>query len=108
MVELISNGKGSLLIHLTSVVISRMILLVSTVNVLKIRHIYPRDTTIGETTKSEAEGPYLDLRFIRDKDDKLVTSFMGSMTCVSILFTFHSCLGIFPPAHDMMSTFRST
>ena len=35
------------------------------------KHIYSRERTIEETTKSEIEAPYLHLLLIREEDDKL-------------------------------------
>ena len=71
-------------------------------------YVYPKELTIEETTKSEITARYLDLPF-----ETKMTNFQqrfktNVMSLVSILQTFHFCLGNIYLAHYTMSRFRNS
>ena len=74
-----------------------------------ISDIYPKELTISETTESTSIASYLDLLFIRDKSNNIMTKLMTNvMHLASILWTFPSCQAIFHQHQPMVSMHLSS
>ena len=109
MMDLSNVGKRNFLIHLTSVIIAQKILLFLTIRGLNITlNIFiPENLPLRKSQNLKLRLLALICFSPRMGMTSFNKSFMTSvMSLVFVLLTFHFCMGIFHPAHHMLSAFH--